>query len=73
MSYSVSTQIGFTELVRLQEVHVYETCAAGAVVTIEARDTDNNLIDVWSTPSPSFITTARIFTPLLYLSIIIKP
>ena len=55
---------------RLQEVHVYETYSGGAVVTIEARDTDDNLTDVWSTPSPDYITTARVFNPSLYVSII---
>ncbi len=48
---------------------MYETFSSGAVVTIQARDTNGNLTDVWSTPSPTYITSARIFRPPLYLSI----
>ena len=66
------TQVRFVETVKLQQVHIYETMSPGAVVKIQARDYNLDLVDLWSTGSPSFQhggdsanPVARIFNPAL--------
>ena len=56
-------------MVLIQKIDIYETYNAGGVVEVSALDGANQQQVLWSVPNPTRITTSRIFSPPLSVSI----
>ncbi|KAJ3129199.1 F-box and leucine-rich repeat protein 4 [Nowakowskiella sp. JEL0407] len=66
--YTSTTQflvLKIEKVVRISQVHLYETYYPGALISIEARDPNGSYITLWQGSATSALSVSRIYKPTL--------